>query len=818
MWEDDEFDLDLVTHQNTVAKETKMFGPLLRLYLFFLFMFQTLFRLSDNAMDTLLRFFAMFFKSLSQKITLPSSFVEALPTSLHKACVVGGYSRDDFDRYVCCPNCHTLYPLSDCLSNGEEPKRCSFVVFPNHPQASRRRPCNTPLMKKIKTTRKGSSLYPRLVYCYKSVIDSLQDMLKRPGFFDSCDCWRDRNEKEGVYTDVYDGKLWKEFLNPEGVPFLSLANNYAFQLNVDWFNPYTHTQHSEGAIYLTILNLPREKRFLQENVILAGVIPGPKEPSLNINSFLKPLVIELQNLWQGVVLKNDNDQPVIVRAALLCCTCDIPAGRKTCGFVGHGAIKGCSKCLLSFPTYVFGEKPDYSNFNRSEWEPRTSEHHRVIAKKHSLCETQVAKKSLEREFGVRYSVLLELPYFDPVRMCVIDPMHNLLLGTAKHITEVWKNRSILSCKNFESIQEKVNTFTSPGDIGRIPYKISSGFSGFTADQWKNWVIFYSLYALKDILPWQHYNCWHLFVKICFLLCRRRITVEQIQKADSFIIQFCEMYKHLYGSDSCNINIHLHGHIVECVYDFGPVYSFWCFAYERMNGVLGSYHTNNHNISVQYMHRFLDSKSYAAFNWPKEFSDEYLTLLQKFSYNKGSLQQTTLETQLSQMRFTPLPPVLETALTPTEKQVLQPMFKDKCQGQSFKILTLCMQTKALLVGDFVLGAKKSRHSQASLVLAEHSEDRLELAEIQYFARGVAILDQNPTTSVEVWFAFVHWFEEHPCKVWYGHPVQVWTTVTCTNSFIPVSSIQSRVVFVKCTRDFGSALCNDTVYVVVPLMSH
>ena len=87
-----------------------------------------------------------------------------------------------------------------------------------------------------------------------------------------------------------------------------------------------------------------------------------------------------------------------------------------------------------------------------------------------------------------------------------------------------------------------------------------------------------------------------------------------------------------------MNMHLHGHLATCVRDFGPVYSFWCFAFERINGILGSYHTNNHLISVQLTNRFLDSKFYAPSNWPSQFSKEYLPLLQRFSYNKGSLMQ------------------------------------------------------------------------------------------------------------------------------------------------------------------------------------
>ena len=79
---------------------------------------------------------------------------------------------------------------------------------------------------------------------------------------------------------------------------------------------------------------------------------------------------------------------------------------------------------------------------------------------------------------------------------------------------------------------------------------------------------------------------------------------------------------------------MYGHLHECITDFGPVYSFWCFAFERMNGILGSYHTNNHNISTQLARKFLDSELYAAHNWPNEFLEEYLPLLEKFDYKKG----------------------------------------------------------------------------------------------------------------------------------------------------------------------------------------
>ena len=62
-------------------------------------------------------------------------------------------------------------------------------------------------------------------------------------------------------------------------------------------------------------------------MILIGMIPGPTEPSLHINSFLEPLVADLLELWKGVEMST-TDGVRTIRAALLCTSSDIPATRK----------------------------------------------------------------------------------------------------------------------------------------------------------------------------------------------------------------------------------------------------------------------------------------------------------------------------------------------------------------------------------------------------------------------------------------------------------------------------------------------------------
>lgn len=68
---------------------------------------------------------------------------------------------------------------------------------------------------------------------------------------------------------------------------------------------------------------------------------------------------------------------------------------------------------------------------------------------------------IEREFGVRYTELLRLPYFDTSQFIIVDPMHNMLLGTAKHIVNIWKSMGLLSDSNFDLIQSHVDKFIVP---------------------------------------------------------------------------------------------------------------------------------------------------------------------------------------------------------------------------------------------------------------------------------------------------------------------------------------------------------------------
>ncbi len=227
-----------------------------------------------------------------------------------------------------------------------------------------------------------------------------------------------------------------------------------------------------------------------------------------------------------------------MRCALLCASCDLPAGRKLCGLLSYSAHMGCSRCKKNFKGTSVGEM-DYSGFNQDTWLKRNEIEHRQTVSKISSCNTKSAVSAIESETGYHYTELLRLPYFSPSRMLAIDPMHNLFLGSGKHILkDIWIKLGLISESQFDLIQNRIDRIICPPDIGRIPNKIKSAFSSFTADQYKNWIVYFSLLSLRDILFGDDRECWRYFILACRYLCSREISHDQIKIADALLMRFC----------------------------------------------------------------------------------------------------------------------------------------------------------------------------------------------------------------------------------------------------------------------------------------
>lgn len=253
--------------------------------------FQSRFQISDNAIAWLLLFLVTLLRLLGKFFSNVLSISNSIPQSLYKFKNIN-LLPDYFKKYTVCNSCDSLYTYDECV----QLKYCPYKAFPT----SRR--CGQELLKNVISASGHSKRYPYKIFCISSIASSLQALVLRPGFIQSCESTR-KFIASTTISDIYNGKIWSDFQSVNGQAFLSEPNYYGLLLNIDWLQPFEHLTYSVGVIFFVIPNLPRDIRFKRENVILYGIIPGPSEPSLTVNTYLSPAVSELLDFWKGVELK-----------------------------------------------------------------------------------------------------------------------------------------------------------------------------------------------------------------------------------------------------------------------------------------------------------------------------------------------------------------------------------------------------------------------------------------------------------------------------------------------------------------------------------
>ena len=205
-------------------------------------------------------------------------------------------------------------------------------------------------------------------------------------------------------------------------------------------------------------------------------------------------------------------------------------------------------------------------------------------------------------------------YFDAVKFTAIDPMH---------VFKLWTKNNFLTKKDLKVIESRIQSFDVGTGIGRLPHRISSNFGGYTASQWKNWTLIYSMFCLKGLLAEDHMRWWQIFVLACQYLTSPILSKTNILKADLLFVKFGERFEQLYGRKSVTPNMHVHCHLKDCVIDCGAVHAFWCCSFERFNGILGSMQVNGRSFEVQLMRKLLAGWFVWEMKFPSDFQDNFM---------------------------------------------------------------------------------------------------------------------------------------------------------------------------------------------------
>jgi hypothetical protein len=132
------------------------------------------------------------------------------PKSLYMACKLFGIS-DQIIKYATCKKCCKIYALKDLPI--DKPYHCTFQDFPNHPMVNLRSPCNGIITKQLLKDNK-LTYQPSLIYPIANINQQLRRLYNIKGFKESCRKWADRPDNSQMLADIYDGRVWKTFKDP----------------------------------------------------------------------------------------------------------------------------------------------------------------------------------------------------------------------------------------------------------------------------------------------------------------------------------------------------------------------------------------------------------------------------------------------------------------------------------------------------------------------------------------------------------------------------------------------------------------------------
>ncbi|THU88212.1 hypothetical protein K435DRAFT_680238 [Dendrothele bispora CBS 962.96] len=401
-----------------------------------------------------------------------------------------------------CPKCQEVYastiPKNAICDCGETIFKLAFT--PNSQRRAREDP------------------KPRLQFPMKTISEHLVEMLSVSEIEKEMESVYEKfsSHQPGQYRNIFDGKVCRElpsrycntFPNVQGIiPHRPAGElRIGVTMGVDWFS-YLRSQisqsHTSCLMSFSVVNLPPHLRYRTANLMLAGIMPGPKEATPDqVQRYMRPFVNELLTLWKdGIrIVTPQYPQGRLVRVALVALVCDKPAAHKLGGFGSHCHTNFCTVCWITQ-----NDKSTPQAFEKGAFRPRTNAEHHRLQKEYLRCKTKSAQDTFVRDNATRWSELFRLPYFDVCEMIVIDPMHNLFLGLVKtHFYHIWVQHGILrKNKELKALHGMLSQLTLPSKLGRLPRLIGEPAGGsLTADQWLIFATIVAPLAIPQL--WQDY--------------------------------------------------------------------------------------------------------------------------------------------------------------------------------------------------------------------------------------------------------------------------------------------------------------------------
>lgn len=461
------------------------------------------------------------------------------------------------------------------------------------------------------------------------IADMLQNM--GAGVIDELNYRWEREPSENI-RDIYDGEIYKNLMK-DG-KFLSRRYNLSLTFSTDGATVFNSGCTSMWPIFFRLNELRPEIRFEESNTMLAGLWFGKREPQMAMyfNKFLG----ECRDLYeQGINWKIPGGQVINSKVIALNCVLDSGAkymlqatkkfnGLQSCPYCDHPGVTYFDNNMCKWPMNAqrvtlndLGYSYSIRKYDRTRQDFEIHDvYDRTNAEMRRDMAVAEARRREDRGFqgfkGLKSkSPLCILPFFDVCLGFQIDYMHNTLLGNCHHLASLWIESSshqedyYIGLKLAE-IDERLLAITPPTSISRRPRSISQ-WKDWHANEWRSWLLYYSLPCLKGILPTVYYKHHCVLVTTLHILLRDNITTGDLDAAAEHLADYVTEFEVLYGSDQMFFNVHLLLHIPKSVLQWGPLWCYSMFSFESANNGLMRLVKGSTGVAAQIVSKYAVSK-------------------------------------------------------------------------------------------------------------------------------------------------------------------------------------------------------------------
>ncbi|OSD07052.1 hypothetical protein PYCCODRAFT_1359395 [Trametes coccinea BRFM310] len=400
--------------------------------------------------------------------------------------------QDRFHILVECPTCRRLYrpDLNDART------QCYVCKIPLFTDPSR-------LLTLRLLDRPPPMPIPRTVSPLRLLSAVLAYLMGQPGIETYWDAWRTRTvPPPGEFRSIQDGRRWQLLPGHDGRAFFGPHCCDELRIpvifHVDWFSvassPFA-ASYSTGALSFSLPTLPPALRYRAENLILTALTAGPKEPDAEqLQNWMELIVDDLLMLYYlGIFAPTPSCvEGRRARVAVICTCTDHPAMCKVYGF----ADKSHTMVPCTAGTVTAAEMFS-DDCLRGGCPPRFNEDHCRLAREWKALETKKERDEHFKKNGARWAEMMRLPYYDGIKMTVIDPMHNLLLGVVKtQWYGRWIKPGVLRAETKAGNKRELSvmhtfleTFEVAPWVGRLPLRVGEPAGGsLTADEYRHLLV------------------------------------------------------------------------------------------------------------------------------------------------------------------------------------------------------------------------------------------------------------------------------------------------------------------------------------------